>query len=129
MCLWRRQCCQNAVDPGARVQANANNAALYIMRHDVDLENPICWLEKGPAGHIIPNLDQMVNPVRMVLQPFQLHFNCHTALAPTDAAHASRAPVEYLQMNVRPQLDPPARQTATIQAGTVYRRCLSWASW
>lgn len=84
------------------VQANASNAALYIMRHDVDLENPICWLEKGPAGYIIPNLDQMVNTVRMVLQPFQLHFNSHTALAATDASQASRAPVEYLQMNVRP---------------------------
>lgn len=86
------------------VQANARNAALYIMRHDVDIENPICWLEKGPTGYTIPNLEQMVNPVRMVLHPFQLSFKSRTALTATEPSHDARAPVEYLQMNVRHSL-------------------------
>ena len=99
-CTSNRECNRLRVHATV-VQANASNAALYIMRHDVDLDNPICWLHKGPTGYSIPNLDQMVNPVRMVLQPFQLHFCSHTALSTTEAVHAPRAPVEYLQMNVR----------------------------
>eukprot|EP00892_Ulva_mutabilis_P001714 jgi/Ulvmu1/11543/UM078_0033.1 len=91
---------QSRMHSSVRIEANASNAALYIMRHDVDLDNPICWLQKGPAGYTIPNLDQMVNPVRMVLQPFQLNFCSHTALARNEAAHAPGAPVEYLQMNL-----------------------------
>jgi hypothetical protein len=49
-------------------------ASLFIMSHEVDMQNPICWLSRtpSPGGFAIPPGRDEVNPIRQVLQPFEM---------------------------------------------------------
>lgn len=85
------------------MQAVASNAALYIMSHDVDMQNPVCWLEKGVSGYSLPDMSQQVNPIRLCVQPCQLQFRSQAAHAKSeqDTSHnAKNSPVQYLHMKV-----------------------------
>jgi hypothetical protein len=74
------------------------------MRHDVDMQNPVCWLEKSVSGYCLPDAELQVNPIRLVIQPFQLHFRSQASCPRADldmGGSGSKAPVQYLQMKVR----------------------------
>lgn len=84
------------------VQALASNAALYIMSHDVDMQNPVCWLEKGVSGYSLPDMEQQVNPIRLCVQPCQLQFRSQAAHAKSELdTNTKNNPVQYLHMKVR----------------------------
>jgi hypothetical protein len=91
------------VDLPCGMQAIASNAALYIMSHDVDMQNPVCWLEKGVAGYSLPDMEHQVNPIRLCVQPCQLQFRSQAAHARSEKDSATRtrnSPVQYLHMKV-----------------------------
>ena len=76
------------------MQAEVRGASLFIMSHEVDMQNPVCWLSraplhsKGPAFNI-PEDRADVNPIRRVLQPFQMRVSQHASRP--DAASATAA--------------------------------------
>jgi hypothetical protein len=86
------------------VQAVASNAALYIMSHSVDMQNPVCWLEKGVSGYSLPDIEQQINPIRLCVQPCQLQFRSQTAHTKSEqdsTTNTKNNPVQYLHMKVR----------------------------
>ena len=84
------------------MQAVASNAALYLMSHEVDLQNPVCWLDKGPAGYSLPDVDQQVNPIRLCVQPCRLQFRSQAAHVKSDheTTDTKNSPVQYMHMKV-----------------------------
>ena len=71
--------------------------------HDVDMQNPVCWLEKGLSGYSLPDRDQ-VNPIRLCVQPCQLQFRSQAAHAKSDqesTTNTKNNPVQYMHMKVR----------------------------
>lgn len=57
-----------SIDRAPSMQAEVAEAVLAVAAHDVDLQNPLCWLARpaGGGAFAVPPGHDSVNPVRQV---------------------------------------------------------------
>jgi hypothetical protein len=99
------------------VQAEVNDASLFIMSHEVDMQNPICWLERNTAAatagrhlFVVPSIHVDVNPIRQVLLPFNMTFTQRASRPDVQPRAEGLEPVRYSNSQARPTLHACASQ-------------------
>jgi hypothetical protein len=117
-----------------RMQAVASKVALYVMSHMVDMQNPVCWLERTVSGVVIPKDHGEANPVRLVLQPFHVKVKHQASRPDIEGTPLGQATPQSKQTQVRSvalRYALKSQRTASFWAGgltTLFCCCLETAA-
>jgi hypothetical protein len=89
------------------MQAEIEEACLFVMSHEVDMQNPVCWLRRSrtPTGprFVVPSGHGDVNVIRQVLQPFNIECTKRASrqdLETQDVGQAAKEPIRYTHLQV-----------------------------